>query len=135
MYKRQAIKTADCLPILLIGDKVAFVHAGWRGLQNKILTSSLLKNLNIKEIYIGPFIKDFEVQHNFKVEFSDAKNFYQKSNKLYFDLKKEAIDQLKNSYTEAKIDISPICTLNNTAYNSYRRNKTKTRNWNIFHLN
>jgi YfiH family protein len=129
-----AIKTADCLPVLLIGEKIAFIHAGWRGLQNQILIDTKLKHLNIREIFIGPFIKDFQVQHDFKAEFPKDNNFYEKNNKLYFDLMGEAMDQLQKCYKEAKIDISPICTLNNTTYNSYRRNKTKTRNWNVFHL-
>ena len=45
-----AILTADCLPILLLGDQEhAFIHAGWKGLHSKILSNSALKKINPNE--------------------------------------------------------------------------------------
>jgi YfiH family protein len=41
-----AIKTADCLPILICnadGTEIAAIHAGWRGLLNGIIENTLLK--------------------------------------------------------------------------------------------
>lgn len=129
------IKTADCLPVLFIGDKIALVHAGWKGLKTKILLSPGLLELNIKEVYIGPAIKEYEVQPEFKENFPHSKNFFQKYDSLYFQLEKEAIEQIKSQYPYAKITCSDICTLKNNQYNSYRRNKTDKRNWNIFNIN
>tara|TARA_Y100001935_G_scaffold184714_1_gene153330 strand:+ start:35291 stop:36040 length:750 start_codon:yes stop_codon:yes gene_type:complete len=56
-----AILTADCLPILLTttnGDRVAAVHAGWRGLVNGIIESSLekFKGKNPLLAWLGPAI-------------------------------------------------------------------------------
>lgn len=133
--KKLAIKTADCLPILLIGEKIAFLHAGWRGIQNKILMNSKLNDLKVENIFIAPFIQSFEVQQDFKVEFKNSNNFYSKDSKLFFNLKAEVLEQIKKCFPEAKIDISPICTLENQTYNSYRRNQTIKRNWNIFQIN
>ncbi len=127
-----AIKTADCLPVLFLGKKIAFVHAGWRGLHNKILIDQKIQDLDITDIYIGPFIKSFEVQSEFKQFFPQSNHFLKKDERLFFDLEQEAKDQLIKTYPNANIEVSPICTLENNSYNSFRRNKTTLRNWNIF---
>ena len=48
------IKTADCLPLFL-GSKLgwAMLHAGWRGLQQKILQHDLIKKLRPDYVFIG----------------------------------------------------------------------------------
>lgn len=57
-----AVLTADCLPILLCssdGREIAAVHAGWRGLVNGVLASTLAR-FRVKpsaiQAYIGPAI-------------------------------------------------------------------------------
>ena len=130
-----AIKTADCLPILLIGKKVALIHAGWKGLQNKILQSKALHPLDITDIYIGPSMQNYEVTEEFKQHFPDSNKFSTRNNKLYFNLQSEACRQLHESFPYAKITDSNICTKANIEYNSYRRDKTNIRNWNIFKIN
>jgi len=56
------IKTADCAPITFIeGDKFGIVHAGWRGLVNGIVKKTI-ENFKEPEIYIGPFLFEFEIQ-------------------------------------------------------------------------
>lgn len=127
-----AIKTADCLPVLFLGKKIAFVHAGWRGLHNKILTHPLLNELHPKLIYLGPSIQEFEVTDEFKKHFPNSLYFHESNGKLFFNLQKEAIDQLQKQYPKAKIIQSNICTLRDLNYNSFRRNKTQKRNWNVF---
>lgn len=130
-----AIKTADCLPVLLIGKKVVLVHAGWKGLENKILADEKIKNLQITQIYIGPAIQTYEVQKEFRKFFPKSKNFLMSEGKLFFNLQKEAMDQLESTYSNAKILCTDICTFKNNHYNSYRRDKTKIRNWNVFKIN
>lgn len=130
-----AIKTADCLPVLLIGEKIALIHAGWRGIEAGILSSSSLKELKIKSIFIAPAIEKYEVQEDFKFFFPRSTNFYEEAGKLYFNLKREAMNQLEFSFPKAKIISSNICTFENKLYNSYRRDKTKIRNWNVFIIN
>ena len=129
-----AIKTADCLPILLLGDKITMVHAGWKGLQNNILAHKNLQLENIHTAFIGPSIHRFEVTADFKKEFPANPHFYQVKDQLYFDLQKEAQCQLSKYFPAAKVYNSNICTLENPAYNSYRNNKTLMRNWNIFKI-
>ena len=64
-----AIMTADCLPLLLCnqqGDKVAAIHAGWRGLAAGIIEKTVAK-LNCRPdeilVWLGPAIgpSQFEV--------------------------------------------------------------------------
>lgn len=58
-----AVLTADCLPILLChhtGNRIAAIHAGWRGLANGILEQAI-KSLDIQKpnqwlAWIGPSI-------------------------------------------------------------------------------
>lgn len=130
-----AIKTADCLPVLLIGKKVALIHAGWKGIQNRILTSKILKNLDISYALIGPSIRTYEVQENFRNEFPDSDSFFTHNGKLHFNLQNEAVSQLKAAFTNIEVEDSDQCTLLYEKYHSYRRNKTKKRNWNVFKLN
>ena len=129
-----AIKTADCLPILLVGEKIALIHAGWKGLANHILNHELLSCESFHSALIGPSIHDYEVTEEFKQNFSHSKNFYQKD-QLYFDLQAEAKEQILNFFPNTKVEISSICTLKNIEYNSYRRDKTTKRNWNLFKIN
>lgn len=129
------IKTADCLPILLIGEKVAIIHAGWRGLATGILSRAELKEVHFTQAYIGPSIYSYEVQPSFKQYFPNSTCFKRKEDRIYFDLQGEAQNQLKNHYNRIKVYQSHICTFSKADYNSYRRDKTDRRNWNIFTLN
>jgi hypothetical protein len=63
-----AILTADCLPILVcntLGNQVAAIHAGWRGLANGIIENTLksLKGSSDLLVWLGPAISQskFEV--------------------------------------------------------------------------
>lgn len=130
--KALAIKTADCLPILFLGDKIALVHAGWKGLAHGILAHKLLIQESWSEILIGPSIHHYEVQPDFKENFPSSPHFSQRNKALFFNLQAEAIDQLKELFPQSKIEDTGVCTWKNSRYNSYRRDKTKQRNWNIF---
>ncbi len=85
------VMTADCLPIFLTdsnGSFVAAVHAGWRGLHNKIIAESVhLAGVAHKKIiaYIGPAIcqEHFEVGHDVYKLFLELDS---KNNK-YFKIK------------------------------------------------
>ena len=110
------ILTADCLPIIILGEKEhAFVHAGWRGLQNQILANELIKNINPFYAFIGPHIcsPNYEVQPDFKVNFSSPDAFTEREGKLYFDLSVVVRAQLKTLYPESIIEESGICTFSN----------------------
>lgn len=126
-----SIKTADCLPIVLYNDKkVAFLHAGWRGIHSKIIQEI---NFIPSFAFIGPHIsKDsFEVTEEFKQNFPNSTSFISIEGKLHFNLQEEAIRQIKELNSECQIATSNICTFKDHKFHSYRRNKTEKRNWHI----
>jgi YfiH family protein len=132
-----AIKTADCLPILLFGsEKVAFVHAGWRGLANNILANKLILAIDPKTAYIGPSIsvKNFIVTPDFRENFKNSSDYFENNKKLKFNLQAEAIKQLNTNFPGIDAINCAQCTFDNEQYNSYRRDKTDKRNWNIFSI-
>ncbi|GAB4406698.1 MAG: peptidoglycan editing factor PgeF [Bacteriovoracaceae bacterium] len=133
-----AIITADCLPILLIGKtEVAFLHAGWRGLHNKIMFHDLVKKISPHRAYIGPHIMKccFEVQPNFKSNFSNPDYYEMRNSKLYFDLTKLAKDQLNEFRTINQIEVEKTCTCCTKEFKSFRRDGTIDRNWNVIKNN
>jgi len=128
-----AIRTADCLPIAIIGkDGHALIHAGWRGLENNILKNSEIEKINPTHFFIGPHIscKSYEVSEEF-LEYFDRDKFEIADGKYHFSMEKEAKQQILEMYPESLIKCSNACTFLDHRYNSYRRNKTEQRNWNI----
>ena len=135
--KPMAIKTADCLPIMTVSrNKVMMIHAGWRGLHQKILLNPLLKSDPPHFALIGPCIsKDsFEVTVEFKDHFPDSPYFHQSSARLTFDLAGEATSQLLALNPQITIEIAGLCTYQNPKLKSYRRDKNADRNWNLCHI-
>lgn len=102
--KALVIATADCLPILIFDRNlglIASVHAGWKGVVQRILPKTLEvfkkkgSSLDNLFFFIGPHIQ----QNSFEVE-EEVKNSLQKSicNKdrfLNFCLQKKVDDKLK----------------------------------------
>jgi copper oxidase (laccase) domain-containing protein len=128
-----AIRTADCVPIVLIGSKgAAILHAGWRGIQKKIIKHPLLSKIDIHTIFLGPHISidHYEVQKDFLVNFPDQTLYKQNENKWYFGLERA----LQVQSPEIKFDLSSICTFENSQFHSFRRDKTTKRNYNILKL-
>lgn len=130
-----AIKTADCMPIVVEGETgVVFLHAGWRGLKDGILKRPELKLIHPQRALIGPCIHSccFEVSDDFEENFKGSPFFSRNGGKLHFDLTLEARRQLREIFPTLLIDISPVCTCCNEKFHSYRRNKTTERNWNLY---
>jgi copper oxidase (laccase) domain-containing protein len=128
-----AIRTADCVPIVLIGDKgAAILHAGWKGIQKKIIKHPILNKIDIHTIFLGPHISidHYEVQKDFLVNFPDQTLYKQNENKWYFGLEKA----LQAQSPEIKLQSSTICTFENSQFHSFRRDKTTKRNYNILKL-
>lgn len=133
--KAIAIVTADCLPIIILGkENFVFLHAGWRGLHQDILKTDEVRGINPYYAFIGPAISktNYEVSPDFKENFPNSLAFTESEQKLYFDLTKEASDQLQKLFPSIIVECSNICTFNNNNFHSYRRNQTASRNWNLY---
>ena len=130
-----AIKTADCMPIVVEGEKgVIFLHAGWKGLADGILKRPEMALINPQQVFIGPSIHVccFEVSPDFKENFKHSPFFKESEGKIYFDLQQEASRILKEEFPHILVRIAPVCTCCNNKFHSYRRDKTKNRNWNLY---
>ncbi len=131
-----AIKTADCIPLLVIGQRGhGLLHAGWRGVQLQIHTQNEVAKLKPTYFLIGPHIcaDCFQVTEEFYDHFPQSKElFSQKNDKITFDLAKQIEKDLQKSFPKAKIEKANLCTFCNSNFNSYRRDKTSLRNWNIY---
>lgn len=132
----KGIATADCIPLVLIGEKKhAIVHAGWRGLAQNILSNTNLLNIKPLYVFIGPHIRSchYEVQNDFsKNFFLFPEAFSCQNGKTYFNLETVAICQLKKLFPDIIIETCKLCTFSESQFHSYRRNQTTERNWNIY---
>lgn len=148
------IATADCLPIMIYckqTHRVAAVHAGWRGVENKITEKTLQKLIMTGssekdfQFWIGPHI----LQNSFEIDFATylllSKSHYNlkdedymifKNGKYYVALNKIVESQIKNVLNNVPEIISlNIDTKTNLDYYSYRRDqKTKARNISFIYL-
>lgn len=130
-----AIKTADCLPVVLWNqNEVAFIHLGWRGLANQLLKNNKQLFGQYKKAFIGPCIHSccFEVSEDFNLSFPNSQDLFLKNaSKLTFDLVSECKKQIKQVFQEIEVLDSGLCTFCHLEFHSYRRNKTSQRQWNI----
>lgn len=135
------VMTADCLPVLLTnkeGSVVAATHAGWRGLANGIILSTIKKmNVSTKDIlvYLGPAIGPdaFEVGEDVKIAFCkqdpDAASCFQAINETQYlaDIYALARRQL-TAQGITNITGGEYCTvLDRDYFFSYRRDKQTGR--------
>lgn len=142
------ISTADCMPVMVHcreTGRVAAVHAGWRGVENKITEKTLRRLIETGSrardfrLWVGPHIRQnsFETGEDaFQLlarahyglstgDFSRAVN-----GKHYVDLSRILASQVAHVLgKEPEIIFSSIDTKTNAGYFSYRRDQqTKERN-------
>ena len=132
-----AVRTADCVPILLSdksGTFVAAVHAGWRGTFYKVLEKTmqvLIKDFNSESrdiiAVIGPSIGIccYEVSKSlwlkFDKKFKLEKDDFKLSNgKYYLNLQNINKGFLHRNGVK-NVEILPNCTQCNANFYSYRR--------------
>ena len=135
------VMTADCLPILIchkMGNQVAAVHAGWRGLANGIIEQAIGKFKGHNHdllIWLGPAIgpTNFEVGHDVVTAFTDhsseAKLAFKQTDSLHFmaDIYLLARQRL-NALGVTAIYGGNFCTVeDNEQFFSYRRDKNTGR--------
>ena len=140
-----AVKTADCVPVL-IGDRstraFAAVHAGWRGTSSSIVERAVEKLAgefgarpeNVRAA-IGPAAKaccyevGAEVLSVFKERFPDSDKLFTPTREGHarIDLHQANRDQLiASGVSPDRIHIAPLCTMDrNDLFFSYRKEKQK----------
>ena len=125
-----AVKTADCVPILLVDERhraVAAVHAGWRGTVARIaaraiaaMTERFHTQPDDLHAAIGPGIGQccFEVGPEVAMEFGEQ-------GRVYIDLSEINRQQLlKAGVTAGRIYASNLCTKCGVEeFHSYRRDR------------
>jgi hypothetical protein len=139
------IKTADCLPVLIVDEQrrvIAAVHCGWRGTLKRVLEKTIK---GLKEHYrsspssllvaFGPCIgpKCYEVgedvwQSFAEGEFPDCifRRHPEHPGKYFLDLREANLLQLRSQgVPEKNIYVEDNCTHCSNIYYSYRRNKDK----------
>ena len=125
------VKTADCMPILVSDDiNVSAIHAGWRGLQKKILEKTLSSfNKPTLKVFIGPHAQKccYEVKND--VAFYFKKFIVKREGKIFLNMT-GVVQNYLNTF-KIKYEISDDCTICNPDYFSYRENKTPNRQFGI----
>lgn len=132
-----AVKTADCIPVLLYDERqhlVAAVHAGWRGTVGRIVerTLEVMKSRG-EDVHaiIGPGIslQAFEVGDEVYEAFQQASfpmsRIAQRFSKWHLDLW-EANRYLLEQYGVKDIHTAGICTYTSSDFYSARRDSIRT---------
>jgi YfiH family protein len=134
-YPHLLIKTADCIPLAVIGKKgMALIHAGWKGVFQEIAIHPSLHHIEPTLFFLGPFIQRccYQVGQDFFKHFSQyPQAFLKDENKLIFDLSYPVQCQLQKAFPHVPVINSQRCTCCEDIFFSYRRNKTSQRNKNI----
>ena len=128
------IKTADCIPLLVIDKQsknILAVHAGWKGVENKIIEKSLLF-LEWQNIFAfwGPHIlqDSFEVQEDvyhqlMKSSYSKRIDLFKKNNNRYhINLLEIAKSQVSHICESSEVEIL-FDTKTDLRFHSHRRDK------------
>jgi polyphenol oxidase len=137
------ISTADCISLFVHSETfVAAVHAGWRGIANRIVCKTIWRLLDSGEnpanisIFIGPHIRkqSFEVDDDVLKQLINSCNKGEpaaspsaKSGKFLVDLSLILrLQILEFGLTESQFFDLKIDTKTNPLYHSYRRDKEKS---------
>ena len=125
------VQTADCMPILLSDKKrIGAIHSGWRGLKSNIVKKAIKKfDINQLSISIGPHAQSccYEVKEDVKKYFNDYIEF---RNGMFFLNMSQVLKDLSKE-EGFQVEVSSICTICNSSYNSYRENKTTERQFGV----
>ena len=125
------VQTADCMPILLSDKKrIGAIHSGWRGLKNRIVEKAIKKfDVNNLSITIGPHAQTccYEVKEDVKKYFND---YIELKDGMFFLNMSQVLKNLSEK-EGFQVEISSICTICNSSYNSYRENKTTQRQFGV----
>lgn len=126
------IRTADCVPLLIASaDAVALIHAGWRGLANRIIEKTLAHFDSVAPItvLIGPCggRNTYEVGSDVFEAIGDTVVAEPVSQEKYLlDMPAVAAAQIRARFPHAMIFSSGVCTISDSRFHSYRRDGEKS---------
>ena len=131
------INIADCCAVLFhdpANEAVGAVHSGWKGTKLNIsskaiamMTREFGSDPTDIKVYLSPCasVNKYETGQEFKEYFPDS--VIQSSGKYYFDNHKEIKNQLiQSGINSDNIEVSGICTISDTDYHSFRRDRNKS---------
>jgi len=125
------VRTADCMPILLSDKKrIGAIHSGWRGLKSNIVQKAIRKfDINQLSISVGPHAQSccYEVKEDVKKHFND---YTELRDGMFFLNMSQILKELSEE-KGFQIEVSSICTICNSSYNSFRENKTIERQFGV----
>lgn len=142
------IQTADCMPVMMFlpkDERIVAIHAGWRGVENRIVTKSL-NALGVQagdsiDVIIGPHIQQasFEVDPDVAVSILkahghslDSPYSEKRGDKYHILLSALIIDEIKALGLRIEhLHISDIDTKVHPEYYSYRDGDRGGRNYSV----
>jgi len=135
------VRVADCLPIFVTGEKgqvIGLIHAGWRGLSQGIIKSTISKMENQwkvetgkLKIVIGPYIcrKHYEVKEDVASNFLHSGGLSYEGSRTFLDLAEVAREQFMGlGIKKENIKVDKRCTFEDKDLFSFRGNGTSQRN-------
>lgn len=120
------IKTADCAPIVVLGnERCALIHAGWRGLASGIIKKTVGKLSNPIAACVFPAARSccYEIGVEVQDAIGETAVVEERGARLYLDVSRTAYQQLLSVIPAASVYVSPHCTICDTRFHSYRREK------------
>lgn len=130
LHQKIGVRVADCNAIILMWKNWFWaVHAGWRGLQKKIIPKAIKmlekewEDMNSLKVYVWPSIRAccYDVGKELEKYFS-KKYFLVKKGKIYLDMIAYIIDVLVAMWVKkGNINIDKHCTKCSKKFFSYRR--------------
>lgn len=128
-------KSADCVPLLAYDSenkRILAIHAGWRGVQNRIVPKSLEQLGSNWEIYIGPHItaQSFEIKDDCLNLLKLCTNLNQ--NDWYQNGKADLYKILKEQVKGSSIKPFIFDTVTDLRFHSFRRDRDAAGRQNNF---
>jgi copper oxidase (laccase) domain-containing protein len=133
--KNICIVTADCLPVLMLHEQGGFLlHAGWRGLHQKIHRQAEILKHDIHTIHVGPYIKglSYQVGPEFLDYFGQGPWMTSIEGQWYFDQAIWLMHDCQSYFPKANFTSSLRNTFSDLPLHSFRREKQSCRNYNVW---
>jgi len=126
------IKTADCVPMILVSkDRIALVHAGWKGLSCGAIEAGLNLLNDPYLCLIGPAAESccYEVGTEVLDSIGSTASAVKREGRDYLSTSKTAENIVRkfNSFN-IRIERLGACTMCSAKFHSYRKTRTTSRN-------